>query len=374
MSTLIPTPDTIPVPWGWFQALLMLVFPLHLLLMNAMIGSTAVAAWAVLKKDDTLRALAHELAKVIPFLIAFAVNLGVAALLFMQVLYGHLFYTSSVLMGVFWLAVVPLLIIAYYAAYLFDFRFASLKMPVLVALIVLPLLIFLCIAFLFSNNMTMMLDPDAWKAWFADPGGTVLHLGHRPLIPRYLHFIIGGVAIGGLFTAVLGRVRKRMDPEVREAAERVGMRVFTVLTGVQILAGFVFLAMLPRPVLMLFLGGSYWATAVFFIGVMLALILLVAGMARKVWLCVGLAVPLVYLMSFMRDFVRIGYLKPYFAVESLKVVTQYSPMVMFLLALAAGLSAVVWMLGKAASALGLPDKASGAGGHEQGRDVQGRKT
>jgi hypothetical protein len=132
--------------------------------------------------------------------------------------------------------------------------------------------------------------------------------------------------------------------------------------------------MLPRPVLMLFLGGSYWATAVFFIGVMLALILLVAGMARKVWLCAGLAVPLVYLMSFMRDFVRIGYLKPYFAVESLKVVTQYSPMVMFLLALAAGLSAVVWMLGKAVSALGLPDKASGADGHEQGRDGQGRKT
>lgn len=358
MTTLVPTPDIIPVPWGYFQVLLMLVFPLHLLLMNAMVGSAAVAVYARLTKDEALRGLSHELAKVIPFLVAFAVNLGVAALLFMQVLYGHLFYAGSIVMGAFWLTVVPLLIIAYYAAYLFDFRFQSLGKPAAIALICLPLVIFLCIAFFFTNNMTMMLDPEAWKAWFANPSGTVLHWGHRPLIPRYLHFMTGGMAVGGLFVAILGRVRKGMDPEVRVAAERVGMRLFAVLTGVQIVLGFAFLAVLPRPVLLLFMGGNYLATGLLFAGLIMALMLLVAGMARKVWLCVGLAVPLIYIMSFMRDVVRTGYLKPFFTPESLHVAPQFGPMLMFLGALAAGIATIVWMVRKAAGCLG----AKGSGG------------
>src|SRR5512135_270600 len=118
INTLIPVPDSIPVEWGYFKFLLMLTFPMHLMLMNTMLGSTAVALYASLKKDAVSKSLAQRLAKVIPFLVAFAVNLGVAALLFLQLLYGNLFYTSSILMGAFWLAVIPLLIIAYYALYL----------------------------------------------------------------------------------------------------------------------------------------------------------------------------------------------------------------------------------------------------------------
>lgn len=352
MNTLIPTPDAIPATWGWFQALLMLVFPLHLVLMNAMLGSTAIAAYAMLRKDETMRTLAGELGKVIPFLIAFAVNLGVAALLFLQVLYGHLFYASSVLMGVCWLAVIPLLIIAYYSVYLFDFRFQSLRTATAAALIFLPLVIFLCIAFFYSNNLTLMLNPEAWKAYFAEPGGTLLNLGDRVLPARYFHFIVGGTAVGGLFVAMFGRLRKGMGQGVRDAAERVGMKVFTVLTGVQIPVGFLFLALLPRPVLMLFMGGDMVATLLLAFGLVAALILLMAGMARRVWLCAGLALPLVYIMSFMRDFVRSGYLKPHFSVESLTVVPQYSPMIMFIVALAAGIVTIVWMLRKAVSAVG----------------------
>jgi hypothetical protein len=34
--------DTISVSWGWFQFLLLLTFPLHLLAMNAMLGGLAI--------------------------------------------------------------------------------------------------------------------------------------------------------------------------------------------------------------------------------------------------------------------------------------------------------------------------------------------
>ncbi|MRR55757.1 MAG: hypothetical protein EG822_14845 [Deltaproteobacteria bacterium] len=353
MTALIPSPDTFPAAWELFSFLLLLVFPLHLILMNAMVGTTAIAAFALLKKDQTLQGLAYELAKVIPFLIAFAVNLGVAALLFLQVAYGQFFYTGSIMMGVYWLSVVPLLLLAYYAAYLFDFKFSRLKKPLAIFLITLPLLIFLTIAFIYTNNMTLMLDPEAWQAYFTTRDGTLLHWGHTPLIPRYLHFITGGLAVGGLFVALLGKMRKRMDSAVRAAAERIGMKVFTALTGVSILAGFLFLVTLPRPHLLLFMGGDPVATGIFGLGLILSLVVVVAGARRKVWLCVGLVVPLMYLMSYLRDVVRTAYLEPYFRPELLPVVPQYGALVMFLAVLLAGAIAIAWMIRQAISAFNL---------------------
>jgi hypothetical protein len=354
MSTLIPTADTIPVAWGYFQFLLMLTFPLHLILMNAMLGSTAIAAYACLKKDETMRRLAHELAKTIPFLVAFTVNMGVAALLFLQVLYGNFFYTSSILMGVYWLAVIPLLILAYYALYVYDFRFPSLG-KYGTGMIALVFLIFLCIAFIYSNNMTLMLNPQKWTAYFRDSSGTILNLNDPALIPRYLHFVVGGMAIGGLFVALFGKLRRKMEPEVRIIAVDIGMKMFTHLTMMQIVIGFWFLLSLPQKLMLFFMGGNMAATALFLVGTLLALLVLAAGIKKKVYLCVGLAVPLVYVMSSMRAFVRAGYLKPHFSPESLHVVPQYSPMYLFFAVLAVGLLTIFWMVRKAAGSFSQPE-------------------
>ncbi len=346
MNTLVPSPDTIPVAWEYFKLLLMSVFPLHLILMNAMVGSTAVAAYACLGQDETMKRLGRELARTIPFLVAFAVNLGVAALLFLQVLYGTLFYTSSVLIGVYWISVIPLLIAAYYAAYLFDFSFfrlGRLRGPT----IFLILAIFLSIAFIYSNNMTLMLNPEKWVVYFRHPAGTVLNLGDPALFPRYFHFMIGALAVGGLFIAIFGRMRRAMEPEIRAAAEKAGMNVFSVMTGLQVVAGFIFLLSLPRKVMAAFMGGNAVATILLVVGVALAILVFAAGMKRKLYACAGLVVPLIFVMSFIRDFVRSGYLETYFSPESLQVEPQYSPMMMFFAVLAAGVAVVAWMLRKA---------------------------
>ncbi len=348
MNALLPNPDTIPVAWGYFKFLLMLVFPLHLILMNAMVGSAAIAAYACLKKDESLKRLAHELAKALPFLVAFAVNLGVAALLFLQVIYGTFFYTSSILIGIYWISVIPLLIAAYYALYLFDFRFLRLKKQG-VAVVSLSLVIFLSIAFIYSNNMTLMLNPDKWSVYFGHPAGTFLNLADPVLFPRYLHFMIGAFAVGGLFVALFGRFRKTMEPETRAVAEKTGMTVFSVMTGVQIVAGFIFLLSLPQKVMLSFMGGNFPATVFLVVGVSLALLVFAAGMKRKVYACAVLVLPLIYVMSFIRDFVRIGYLETYFSPAALQVRSQYSPMFMFFASLIAGIVAVAWMLVKAHS-------------------------
>jgi hypothetical protein len=86
----------------------------------------------------------------------------------------------------------------------------------------------------------------------------------------------------------------------------IGMKVFTLLTGVQIVAGFWFLISLPRNVMALFMGGNVTRHGVFFAGLSLALSALVAATKRKVYACAWLVVPLIYVMSVMRDFVRAG--------------------------------------------------------------------
>jgi len=62
------------------------------------------------------------------------------------------------------------------------------------------------------------------------------------------------------------------------------------------------------------------------------------------WPTVWLTLPLVYVMSFMRDSVRTGYLAPYFDMSMVPVKVQWSPLVFFLVTLLFGVGLVVWMV------------------------------
>jgi hypothetical protein len=343
MNPLIPTPDVLPAAWGYFQFLLMLTFPLHLLAMNAMLGTALISLLARVRGGPAHIRLAHDLAKMLPLIVAFTINLGVAPLLFVQVLYGHFLYTSSVLMAVYWLGVPLVLIIAYYAVYLYDFKFEALGRWG-IAPIALVLAVFLGIAFIFTNNMTLMLEPGRWTAYFSHRDGTVLNLGSPTLWPRYLHNVIGGMAVGGLFVAAFGKFKASREPQVGELAVRMGLKVFTTLTMAEVLIGFWFLMSLPLPVMTLFMGGSPLATGLLGAGVLLALLALAAGSRGNVVLGAGLTVPLVFVMAFMRDAVRAGTLKPVFTPATLKVVPQVSPMIMFALTLVGGIAVIAWML------------------------------
>ncbi len=128
-ALLLPSPDAIPVPWGWFQALLLFTFFCHILLMNVMLGTACIALSGHFSRGGERGADSHRLAGVLPFTIAFAVNFGVAPLLFVQVLYGQFVYVSSILMARFWLAVIALLIASYSLAYLYKYRYDRLGAP-----------------------------------------------------------------------------------------------------------------------------------------------------------------------------------------------------------------------------------------------------
>ena len=343
MTPMIPTPDTIPTSWGYFQFFLLLTFPIHLFFMNSLLGASAVAIYSHFKGTDESKALAYELAKVIPLLIALAVNFGVAPLLFVQVLYGHLFYSSTILMGVFWIFIIPMLLIAYYAAYWYDFKFHPLGRAGILVLSF-AFLLFLLIGFLFSNNMTLMLHPESWSAYLEHSGGTLLNTADPTLWPRYLHFMIGGSAVGGIFVAIYGRFLTAKGQTIGRYATAVGMKLFLWLTLVQVAVGTWFLLTLPKELMLLFMGQNSLATLTFIGALLLIVVVLISAFRKMVMVSSAMTAVLIFCMVFMRDFVRGGYLRETFSPDMLEVVAEYSPMVFFLATLLIGLMLIFWMV------------------------------
>ncbi|MBN2645333.1 MAG: hypothetical protein JXR59_07665 [Desulfuromonadaceae bacterium] len=343
MNSLIPTPDILPVARGIFEFLLLLTFPLHLLVMNSLIGSLLIAGWAQWRGGDAGQRLAYRLAQIIPLLIAFTINLGVPPLLFVQVLYGHMIYSSSVLMGIFWIGVIPILLILYYGAYFYDFRFWSLGrrgLPVLFSVLMLGL----AVAFIFSNNMTLMLTPEVWPHYFNSDNGNFLHLGEVSLLPRYLHMMVGASAVGGLAVAFLSGLWRNEDPEMVDCASSYGLRLFIAATLVQIVVGSWFLLSLRADVLSLFFGQHPMATAFFVAALLLVVVALHSALNRRVGATFASVVVLLYLMSFLRAYVRDGYLIRTFVELSTASVPDYSPLWLFVGTLLVGLVLVAWMV------------------------------
>lgn len=346
---IIPQPDTIPVSWGWFQFLLLLTFPLHLLAMNAMLGGLAIGIIQHLKGGPLRKKLAYRIAVALPLVIAFVVNLGVAPLLFIQVLYGQFVYSSSVLMGTSWILIVPILIIAYYGGYLYDFKFTRLGStgPWLAVLVFFLLTL---IGFFFSNNMLLMSTPERFHEYFSHPGGSILAYTQSGFWPRFLHMTCGSLAVGGLFVALLGQFRKTSDQELAKHAMQTGMNSFLIMTTINILFGLWYLLSLPSELMTLFLGGNGGATAAFIIALLLVTGALYSGWKKRLWITLSHTVALVVVMTFMRAWLRAGYLKDVFTLDQLQVTPQYSPMIFFFATLLAGIICLIWLIKKASQA------------------------
>lgn len=346
-ESLIPTPDAIPVHWGWFKVLLLTTFILHLLCMNTMVGIGIIALARSLFNRTGASAYNREISAKLPYTIAFTVNMGVAPLLFIQVLYGQFIYTSSLLMAVYWLSITAILIVAYYSAYLHHYTFDSAgpARDVFMAITVINLLV---IGFFFSNNMTMMLSPGGWARYFSSPGGTLLNLAEPTLIPRYLHFVLSAVAVGGLFMALVWE-NKAQDHEVagRETVKQ-SLRWFTAATLLQFGVGTWWLMALPRPISRIFMGGSAWATAFFALGTLGTVLSLIFAHKGKTRLCAGATLATILCMVLMRDQLRTAMLAPYFKLSSLVVDPQYGSLALFLVFAGIGGGAIFYMLKLAA--------------------------
>lgn len=344
IHSLIPVTDTLPVAWGWLKALLLLTFWMHLLCMNVMLGTGAITLAGFILKTKGHLNTARVVRGKITFFIAFTVTLGIAPLLFLQVLYGRFVYTSSILMAWYWLAIIGLLLIAYYSAYIFSFKFDD-RMASRAVFLSVTVLFMLLIAFVFSNNMTLMLIPDKWTNYFSHPGGTFLILSEKTLWPRFLHYFTASISMGGLFLAFLFRYRMtRGNTETDENDIAASMKWFTFGTALHLVTGAAYLWSLPPDIRFIFLGKNPLATTLFCVGCAGGALSVFWGKRMKIRLAGGAVLITMIIMVIMRDMVRDAYLKPYDSVSNLPASQEYAPFLVFLGILVLGLSVVIYML------------------------------
>jgi hypothetical protein len=353
LTAAIPSADPLPLPAPpWFLwTLLLVTFVVHVLAMNFVLGGSIIAAAARLRGGDDHVTLARWLARLMPTLVATTITFGVAPLLFVQALYGRLFFTSSVLMAWFWWAVVPVLILAYYGTYLLSFRGEKLgRAAGWIAGGVAVL--FAAIAFVYTNNMTLMLRADRFLAMYLeDARGVHLNLSDPTVIPRYLHMLLGATAVAGLIVAIYGVAKWRTDEAHGRWAVRHGANWFVAATIINMLVGVWWLGSLPADVMKRFVStGAAVALTLGVIGGFVALLLMVLAArepqpARFVkWSAVALFATVVA-MILSRDEVRRGMLQSIAFQPTTWIEPQWGVIAIFVALLVAAVATTVWMAG-----------------------------
>jgi hypothetical protein len=356
VAPAIPLPEPLPLPapvwllWG----LLLLTSFLHLVAMNLLAGGAVIAAHARARHGATAygREVVEIYTRAMPTLIAATVTLGVAPLLFLQVLYGRLFFVSSILMAWTWLALVPAVMAVYFASYWLAGR-ARRRLPASGPVVYLVLAgALLALAFVLSTNMTLMLRPERFAALYAaSASGTHLNLDDPTIWPRWLHMILGAIAVAGLVLVGVGVLRRGTQPQFAAWAQRYGARWAALATAVNVLVGAWWTAALPTPVLQAFLGGhagpSLLLAAAIALGV--AALALIAALSRPgapvsiAGVAGGTLGAALVAMLLVRDQVRTAAIVAGGFAPQTAVAPQWGNIGLFAVLLATAIATVVWM-------------------------------
>ncbi|BAS28360.1 hypothetical protein [Limnochorda pilosa] len=351
---IIPSPEPLPLPADpiLLQGLLLLTFVLHILFMSQVLGGSLLYLGATVaggrKSGHPLQRLAHTLAGLFPWTVAFTITTGVAPLLFVQLLYGSFFYSSSVLMAWPWFAVVPMLIVGYYALY-----WVSLKgkdRPAWARLTVggLAAVVFLAIGFLYSTNLSLMQRPEVWAGVYAaNPYGTSL-VTEAALAPRFLHAVLGAVALASVLVLVHGAASAGSDAAYGRAVTRFGLASFVPAALLQaVVAPWYASHLVPAVRDHLFDLGSLLGqlTVAALVVSALAFVLLVAARGRLRYTGAGAALVVAgqALLLIVRHMARNQALAGYMPEGLWRVVPQTALVVLFLALLVVGLATVGYM-------------------------------
>ena len=236
-------PLQLPTPPGVLKLLLVLVFLVHILFVNFMVGGVTLSLIFELigLKRRRYDALAHEIAKTVTVNKSLAVVLGVAPLLIINLVYTTYFYTATSLTAVAWLGIIPLATAAFLLTYLHKYTWESwsgdlkgLHLAVAAA----GLAIFWFIPLIFLSNVNLMLFPSRW----AEVRGFMTALLLPNVLTRYIHFMLATVAVSAFFAVGwFGRKSFPLEEKLPEfsRAELIGKfyMIAMVVTALQIIAG-----------------------------------------------------------------------------------------------------------------------------------------
>jgi len=232
-----------------FQVLMVLTFALHIIFVNFTLGTLFLMVYGYLKSGENWRRLSKSMAKATTANVSMAMLLGVAPLLFVQVVYDPFWYVSNTLSAGWVIGFVFIMMLAYSLTYVFylkrDFRGKGFAMFGIIAFLL----------FLFSGIIMHVLGyqlllPEKWLSWYimgntVDTSGTSLHAFQ---LSRFLHFIIPSFAMTGIFLMLYAwyfKGREDFDRGYLDWVGKMGAKMAFVFTAIQAGVGFWWLFSLP---------------------------------------------------------------------------------------------------------------------------------
>jgi hypothetical protein len=365
-QSLIPHYQALPFPAPlWLlQTLLILGFFLHAIPMNFMLGGAFLAAIFLAKglkdKNSYEYRIGRGLAKGLPIYTSVAITQGIVPLLFVQLIYGPMFYTSSVLIAVPWFAIIFILLVAYFLLYWVVYKaspgasedsskYPKVKYGPLVLLISVAMMA--VIGFIFSNNMTLMLHPEKWMALYQhSASGLNLNTTDPQVPPRYLHMMIGALAVAGLLVGMYGLYWNKKDNDYSAWLIKRGSAIYIFYTLLQIPVGLWFMYSLGHDTMHKFMGADTLATGVFAV----SMVLMVASLAGTIFAAFkgsaaaftsGMTAGILCVLAMIvnRHQLRHFMVSPYIQPESVQVSTQWDLLIVFVLSAVALIAYLVWL-------------------------------
>ena len=328
----LPDYQFLSAPLWLLTALHILTLTLHFVAMNFLFGGVIIVIHAGVRRkwdDPTLL----KFVRLFPVAMAATVTLGVAPLLFVQLVYHRQVYAGAIVSGWFWLNVITAVIIAYYALYrssLKGDRTGKISIPAL--LLALAGLVY--VSLVYSSVFSMAERPGLIERLYAtDQSGSIFNPAAGDYVLRWLHMMLGAVTVGGFFVGMLGR----NEPAIYQT----GKMYFVVGMALASLAGMAYMLTL-LPILQAFVNSP----GIWVLGVAVLLSLGSLHFFFKKEFCVSGTMLFVSMlgMVYARHEVRLLKLAGQFEPSTLRVAPQWGPFVMFLICFVVALAVVAWML------------------------------
>lgn len=203
MMYALRNPAGIPTYPIIFIGLAVLTFALHILFVQLMLGTSAITVFGAFNDNPYWRRLAAAMLEVAKVSVSVAIVIGVAPLLFVQVIYDPHWYTSNVLSANWVIGFIIILIFAYWALYYYYFQNGKNKdktvKPKSRWALLLSLTLMLVVGFIMHSLTSQMLHPELWKEWYMQNGvmdysGSKLHAYN---LWRFAFFISMGIPVAG---------------------------------------------------------------------------------------------------------------------------------------------------------------------------------
>lgn len=236
MMYALRNPAGVPTYPIVFIGLGVLTFALHILFVQIMLGTSALTIYGSFSQDTKWRRLASAMIEISKVSVSVAIVIGVAPLLFVQVVYDPHWYTSNVLSAIWVIAFIVILIFAYWAMYAYYFLNGKNKDKTLQPKgriwMLISIALMLVVGFIMHSLTSQILRPELWQSWYVQ-NGVVDYSGsqlHEFNLWRFAFFIAMSIPVTGAMLITYRRfkmVREDADQNYLSWAADLGKKWIT---------------------------------------------------------------------------------------------------------------------------------------------------